>query len=135
MAAYKNFPGMEGATYYYFGIPKNPVNDAMVAMNYKQFKAPPDFFTAGGFSAAMAVVTALKKTGGDTNTNKPISTMEGMSFDTPKGTMTFRKEDHQAMQSMYHFKIKVDPAFAWGVPELVREIKPSEMNVPIRNKR
>jgi branched-chain amino acid transport system substrate-binding protein len=135
MAAYKNFPGMEGATYYYFGIPKNPVNDAMVAMNYKQFKAPPDFFTAGGFSAAMAVVTALKKTGGDTNTNKLISTMEGMSFDTPKGTMTFRKEDHQAMQSMYHFKIKVDPAFAWGVPELVREIKPSEMNVPIRNKR
>ena len=135
MAAYKNFPGMEGATYYYFGIPKNPVNDAMVAMNYKQFKAPPDFFTAGGFSAAMAVVTALKKTGGDTNTNKLISTMEGMSFDTPKGTMTFRKEDHQAMQSMYHFKIKVDPAFAWGVPELVRVIKPSEMNVPIRNKR
>ncbi|WP_372657885.1 ABC transporter substrate-binding protein, partial [Hydrogenophaga sp.] len=24
MAAYKNFPGMEGAAYYYFGIPKNP---------------------------------------------------------------------------------------------------------------
>ena len=135
MAAYKNFPGMEGATYYYFGIPKNKVNDALVAQHYTQFKAPPDFFTAGGFSAAMAVVTALKKTGGDTNTNKLIQTMEGMSFDTPKGTMTFRKEDHQAMQSMYHFKIKVDPAFAWGVPELVREIKPEEMDVPVRNKR
>ena len=135
MAAYKNFPGMEGATYYYFGIPKNPVNEAMVAAHYKTYKTPPDFFTAGGFSAAMALVTALKKTGGDTNTNKLISTMEGMSFDTPKGKMTFRKEDHQAMQSMYHFKIKNDPAFAWGVPELVREIKPEEMNVPIRNKR
>ena len=135
MAAYKNFPGMEGATYYYFGLPKNPVNDALVAMNYKQFKAPPDFFTAGGFSAAMAIVTALKKTNGEMNTNKLIQAMEGMSFDTPKGKMTFRKEDHQAMQSMYHFKIKNDPAFAWGVPELVREIKPEEMNVPIRNKR
>ena len=135
MANYKNFPGMEGATYYYFGIPKNPVNEALVAEHYRQFKAPPDFFTAGGFSAAMAVVTALKKTGGDTNTEKLIQTMAGMSFDTPKGKMTFRKEDHQAMQSMYHFKIKVDPAFAWGVPELVREIKPEEMNVPIRNKR
>ena len=135
MAAYKNFPGMEGATYYYFGLPKNAVNDALVAMNYKQFKAPPDFFTAGGFSAAMAIVTALKKTNGETNTNKLIQAMEGMSFDTPKGKMTFRKEDHQAMQSMYHFKIKNDPAFAWGVPELVREIKPEEMNVPIRNKR
>ena len=135
MVAYKSVPGMEGALYYYFGIPKNPVNEAMVAQHYKQFKTPPDFFTAGGFSAAMAVVTALNKTKGDTDTNKLISTMEGMSFETPKGKMTFRKEDHQAMQSMFHFRIKADPAFAWGVPELIREIKPEEMNIPINNKR
>jgi branched-chain amino acid transport system substrate-binding protein len=135
MAAYKNFPGMEGATYYYFGIPKNPVNEWLVANHYTQFKSPPDFFTAGGMSAGIALVEALKKTAGDTNTEKLIKTMEGMSFETPKGKMTFRKEDHQAMQSMYHFRIKVDPAFAWGVPELVREIKAEEMNVPIRNKR
>ncbi len=135
MAAYKQFPGMEGATYYYFGIPKNPVNEWLVANHYSKYKTPPDFFTAGGMAAAIAIVDALKKTGGDTTTDKLIRTMEGMSFETPKGKMTFRKEDHQAMQSMYHFKIKVDPAFAWGVPELVREIKPEEMQVPIRNKR
>ena len=99
MAAYKQFPGMEGATYYYFGIPKNPVNEWLVANHYKQFKAPPDFFTAGGMSAAIALVEALKKTDGDTDTDKLITTMEGMSFETPKGKMTFRKEDHQAMQS------------------------------------
>ena len=135
MTAYKQFPGMEGASYYYFGMPKNAVNEWLVANHYKQFKAPPDFFTAGGMSAAIAVVEALKKTTGDTTSNKLIKAMEGMSFETPKGKMTFRPEDHQAMQSMYHFKIKVDPAFAWGVPELVREIKPEEMAVPIRNKR
>jgi branched-chain amino acid transport system substrate-binding protein len=135
MADYKRFPGMEGAAYYYFGMPKNPVNEWLVANHYKQFKAPPDFFTAGGMSAAIAVVEALKKTGGDTSTEKLIKAMEGMSFATPKGTMTFRPQDHQAMQSMYHFRIKADPAFAWGVPELVREIKPDEMDVPIRNKR
>ena len=134
MVAYKQFPGMEGAAYYYFGMPKNPVNEALVAQHYRQFKTPPDFFTAGGFSAAMAIVTALKKTNGDTATPTLIKTLEGMSFDTPKGKMTFRKEDHQAMQSMYHFRIKVDPAFAWGVPELFREIKPEEMNIPIRNR-
>ncbi len=135
MVAYKQFEGMEGALYYYFGISKNPVNEWLVANHYKQFKAPPDFFTAGGFSAAMAVVTALKKTGGDTGTEKLIAAMEGMSFDTPKGKMTFRKEDHQAMQDMFHFRIKNDPAFAWGVPELVRVIPASELNIPIRNKR
>jgi branched-chain amino acid transport system substrate-binding protein len=135
MASYKNFPGMEGATYYYFGIPKNAANEWLVANHYSKFKSPPDFFTAGGMSAGIALVEALKKSGGDTGTEKLIKTMEGMSFETPKGRMTFRKEDHQAMQSMYHFKVKVDPAFPWGVPELVREIKPEEMNVPVRNKR
>jgi branched-chain amino acid transport system substrate-binding protein len=135
MANYKALPGMEGATYYYFGIPKNPVNEWLVANHYKQFKSPPDFFTAGGMSAAIAVVEALKKTGGDTSTNKLIGAMEGMSFETPKGTMTFRKEDHQAMQDMYHFRIKNDPAFAWGVPELVRVIPAAELQIPIRNKR
>jgi branched-chain amino acid transport system substrate-binding protein len=135
MTAFKQFPGMEGAAYYYFGMPRNPINDAMVSRHYSQFKSPPDFFTAGGFSAAMAVVTALTASKGDTSANTLIKTMEGMSFNTPKGKMTFRKEDHQAMQSMYHFKIKVDPAFAWGVPELVREIRADEMDIPIRNKR
>jgi branched-chain amino acid transport system substrate-binding protein len=135
MVSYKQFPGMEGATYYYFGIPKNPVNEWLVANHYSKFKAPPDFFTAGGMSAGIAIVEALKKTGGDAGAEKLIKAMEGMSFESPKGKMTFRKEDHQAMQSMYHFRIKADPAFAWGVPELVREIKPEEINVPIKNKR
>jgi branched-chain amino acid transport system substrate-binding protein len=134
MKAYKSFPGMQGATYYYFGIPKNDANTWLVSEHYKRFHTPPDFFTAGGMAAAMAIVEALKKDGGDTSTEKLISTMEGMSFDTPKGKMTFRKEDHQAMQSMYAFKIKVDPAFEWGVPELTHEITPAEMDVPILNK-
>jgi branched-chain amino acid transport system substrate-binding protein len=136
MAAYNQFPGMEGASYYYYGFPQNPINTWLVTNHYKQYKSPPDFFTAGGFSAAMALVTALKKTGGDTNTDKLIAAMEGMSFETPKGPMTFRKEDHQAMQSMYHFRVspKAKPGAQVDL-ELVKEIRPSEMNVPIRNQR
>ena len=135
LAAYKPFPGLEGAAYYYYEIPKNPINKWLVDEHMKQFKTPPDFFTAGGMCAGLAVVEALKKTGGNTNTEKLIATMEGMSFETPKGKMTFRKEDHQAMQTMYHFKIKVDPNVAWAIPQLVREIKAEEMNIPINNKR
>jgi branched-chain amino acid transport system substrate-binding protein len=135
MVAYKNFEGMEGALYYYFGIPKNPVNEWLVANHYSKFKAPPDFFTCGGMCAAIAVVEALKRSKGDSSSDKLIATMEGMSFETPKGKMSFRKEDHQAMQDMFHFRIKNDPAFAWGVPELVRVIKAEELNIPIRNKR
>ena len=135
LAAYKDFPGLEGATYYYYDIPKNPVNKWLVEEHEKRFHAPPDFFTCGGFSAAMAVVEALTKTKGSTDTEKLIAAMEGMSFETPKGKMIFRKEDHQALQDMYAFKIKVDPKVAWAIPELTRVIKISDMKVPIENKR
>ena len=125
---------MEGATYYYHDIPKNEVNTWLVTEHQKRFNAPPDFFTAGGFAAAMAAVTAVRKAK-STDTEKLIAAMEGMEFDTPKGKMVFRKEDHQALQSMYHFKIKADPAVAWGIPELVRELKIDDMQVPVQNKR
>ena len=135
MAGFKTLPGMEGATYYYYEIPKNPVNDWLVAEHKKRHNgAPPDFFTAGGFASAMAVVAAVTKAK-STDTEKLIAAMEGLEFDTPKGKMVFRKEDHQALQSMYHFKIKADPAVAWGIPELVRELKIEDMQVPVQNKR
>jgi branched-chain amino acid transport system substrate-binding protein len=134
LAAYKRLPGMEGATYYYYDIPKNPINAWLVAEHQKRFNTPPDFFTAGGFAAAMAVVTAVEKAK-STDTEKLITAMEGMDFDTPKGKMVFRKEDHQALQSMYHFKVKVDPNLAWAVNEPVRELKIEDMTIPIRNKR
>src|SRR5437588_6375964 len=134
LAAYKAFPGMEGATYYYYDIPKNPVNEWLVTEHQKRFNAPPDFFTAGGFAAAMATVAAVEKAN-STDSEKLIAAMEGMEFDSPKGKMIFRKEDHQALQSMYHFKIKSDPNVAWGIPELVRELKIDDMAVPIQNKR
>ncbi|MBS0308424.1 MAG: substrate-binding domain-containing protein [Proteobacteria bacterium] len=131
----KNYAGMEGSTYYYYGIPKNPANTWLTAEYYKRFKTPPDFFTVCGMAAGMAIVEALKKTGGDASTEKMIAALEGLHFDTPKGKMILRKEDHQALQAMYHYKLKNDPAFAWAVPELVREIKIEEVAVPIRNKR
>lgn len=135
MTPLKSLAGMEGATYYYYGIPKNPINDWLVAEHQKRYGQPPDFFTAGGMSSGIAIVTALNKTAGDSDTDKLIKTMEGMSFDTPKGKMTFRPEDHQAMQSMYHFRIKNDPSVPWAVQDLVKEITPDQMAVPIQNKR
>jgi branched-chain amino acid transport system substrate-binding protein len=132
MAAYKEFPGMEGATYYYYDIPKNEVNDWLVKTHQERFGTPPDFFTAGGMAAGMAAVEAIKKAG-STDTEALISAMEGMEWMTPKGMMKFRAEDHQALQSMYHFKIRVDPDVEWAIPELVRELTIEDLPIPIRN--
>src|SRR5581483_10851554 len=135
MAGWKQFPGLEGAIYYYWGFPKNPVNEWLVTEYKKKNNgAPPDFFVAGGMAAAMAIVEGIKKAGG-TDTEKLIAAMEGMSFDTPKGKMTFRKEDHQALQLMYHWRMKQNPPDNVDLLELVREIPADELNLPIKNKR
>jgi branched-chain amino acid transport system substrate-binding protein len=133
MKGWKDFPGTEGAIYYYYGFPKNKMNDWLVTEHQKRFGSPPDFFTAGGFAAASAIVEGVKKAGG-TDTEKLIAAMEGMSFETPKGTMTFRKEDHQAMQPMYHWRMKKDQKGEWDLLELVAEIPASKLPIPIRNK-
>jgi branched-chain amino acid transport system substrate-binding protein len=134
LKTWKSYAGTEGAIYYYYGFPKNKMNDWLVAEHTKRFKTPPDFFTAGGVAAASAVVGAISKAK-STDTEKLITAMEGMDFDTPKGKMTFRKEDHQALQAMYHFRIKKEQKNEWDLLELVREIPASELPVPVRNKR
>lgn len=126
--------GMEGFTVYHHTLPQNEVNDWLVKEHTARFNGEvPDLFTPGGFSAAVTVVEALKKSGGDADGNTLIPLMEGMSFDTPKGTMTFRKEDHQALQPMYAIKLEKVEEFDYPIPVLIRELSPEETEPPIMN--
>ncbi|UWQ21948.1 substrate-binding domain-containing protein [Jannaschia sp. W003] len=132
LTAYRELPSMEGATYYYHEIPDNAVNDWLVEEHQARFDGPPDFFTAGGMAAGLAVVEAIRRAG-STDTEALIETMEGMEWETPKGTMRFRPEDHQALQSMYHFRTEVRDGVDYGVPVLVRELGIDDMDIPVRN--
>jgi len=140
LASYAGLQGMEGAGFYYFESFKNPVNDWLVKEHFARFKAAPDFFTAQGFSQAMAIVAALEKSGGKGDSKSLMAAFRGLTFDTPKGQMQIRPEDGQAMQDMFHFRIKAEERDNWfadrkgavGVPELVRVIGRNEMDIPLR---
>lgn len=125
--------GMEGFTVYYHELPDNEINDWLVEEHNKRFNEPPDLFTPGGMTAAIAIVEALKKTEGDTDANKLIEVMEGMTFDTPKGPMTFREEDHQALQTLYSITLEEREGYDYPVPVLIRELTPEETAPPIMN--
>lgn len=126
--------GMEGFTVYYHELPDNKINDWLVEEHKKRYDGEvPDLFTPGGMSAAIAIVEALKKTDGDTDAQKLIETMEGMSFETPKGTMTFRPEDHQALQTLYAIRLEKREGVPYPVPTLIRELSPEETEPPIMN--
>ncbi|EKN69355.1 extracellular ligand-binding receptor [Neobacillus bataviensis LMG 21833] len=127
--------GMEGFTVYYHDLPKNKINDWLVAEHKKRFNGDvPDLFTPGGMSAAISIVEALKKTSGEADADQLIKTMEGMSFETPKGKMTYRPEDHQALQTLYAIKLEKKDGVTYPVPVLIRELTPDETAPPIRNK-
>ncbi|WP_155591314.1 substrate-binding domain-containing protein [Lysinibacillus cavernae] len=125
--------GMEGFSVYYHTLPQNDVNKWLVEEHQKRFNEVPDLFTPGGMSSAIAIVEALKKSEGDADANKLIDIMEGMSFETPKGKMTFREEDHQALQSMYSIRLEKQDGVDYPVPVLIRELSPEETAPPVMN--
>ncbi|WP_067725194.1 substrate-binding domain-containing protein [Oceanobacillus damuensis] len=134
LATMSQLIGMEGFTVYYHTLPDNEVNDWLVEEHTKRFDgAVPDLFTPGGMSAAIAIVDALEQNDGDADANALIEIMEGMSFDTPKGTMTFRPEDHQALQEMYSITLEESDDVDYPVPVLNRVLTPEETAPPIMN--
>ncbi|WP_045519242.1 substrate-binding domain-containing protein [Neobacillus niacini] len=134
LATMEPLVGMEGFTVYYHDLPKNEINDWLVTEHKKRFNGNvPDLFTPGGMSAAISIVEALKKTEGDADADKLIETMEGMSFESPKGKMTYRPEDHQALQALYAIKLEKKDGVAYPVPVLIRELTPEETAPPVRN--
>ncbi|MGR3763479.1 substrate-binding domain-containing protein [Rossellomorea sp. NS-SX7] len=134
LSAMEPLVGMEGFSVYYHELPDNEINDWLVEEHKKKYDGEvPDLFTPGGMSAAISIVEALKKTEGDLDPDTLIKTMEGMSFETPKGKMTFREEDHQALQTLYAIRLEKKDDVPYPVPVLIRELSPEETAPPIMN--
>jgi len=127
--------GMEGYVTYFHQIPNNEINKWFVEKYQEKYNGEiPDMYVEPGFSTAMAVVEALKQTNGDTDSDVLLKAMEGMSFETPKGTMTFRSEDHQALQTIWVAKLVKKDGVDYPIPEVVRELSPEDTAPPVQNK-
>jgi branched-chain amino acid transport system substrate-binding protein len=136
LSTMENLIGMEGFTVYHHTLPDNAVNDFLVEEHAKRHDGEvPDLFTPGGMASAIAAVEALKQSNGATDAETLISVMEGMEFESPKGKMTFRAEDHQALQPMYAIRLETVEGFDYPVPVLIRELSAEETAPPIRNNR
>ncbi|MGH7756634.1 MAG: substrate-binding domain-containing protein, partial [Vulcanimicrobiaceae bacterium] len=90
-------------SHYFYQAPKNKANDYLVAQLKKQGKEP-DIFDPDGFVAAQMIVHAVEKADGD-DVNKMIASLDGWSFDAPKGRQTIRAADHAMLQPMFVAKL------------------------------
>lgn len=102
---FANAVGTTAGILYHYSAPDNPANDFLKEQDKARYGVMPDLFDADGMNAAILVVEAVKKTGGDVNGDALKAAMEGMEFEGPKGTIYIRPEDHVAIQDMYILKL------------------------------
>ena len=86
--------------HYFDGATDNPAEQALA-------RAVPggrtDLFHPDGFAAAQMIVHALDRGGDDVD--KMITALEGYRFDSVKGTLTVRAEDHALLQPMFQARM------------------------------
>ena len=100
--------------HYFPGATDNEASQAMDAfLEEEGYEA--DLFSVDGFVAAQMLVHAIEEGQGDTPAM--IEALEGWTFDSVKGELTIRPEDHALIQPMFQVKL-VDEDGTW-VPELI----------------
>jgi branched-chain amino acid transport system substrate-binding protein len=86
-----------------------------------------DLFSPDGFVAAQMVVQAVRDGGDDVDAM--IAALEGWTFDSVKGSITVRAEDHAMIQPMFQVALVAD-GDSW-TPELVTAVDADTVTPPI----
>lgn len=113
--------------HYFAGATDNAVNTAMIE-RLKAAGHEADLFSPDGFNAAIMLVQAIRAGGGD-SVDDMIASLEGYTFDGPKGSITVRAEDHALIQPMFQVKLVADgDSFT---PELVKAVDADAVAPPV----
>ena len=121
-------PGIQFLSHYVWNAPKNKVNDWLVAKMRARNQAP-DIFTPDGFNAALMIVRAVQRGGGD-DVDRMISALEGWQFVGPKGVNRIRAADHALLQPMFHVRLQQTGNRFRPVP--VKTFSPGNLVPPVR---
>ncbi|WP_448809492.1 substrate-binding domain-containing protein [Agromyces bauzanensis] len=128
--AYGDASGKISFLNHYFGGAAGTDVEAAMIEHLEAAGTQADLFSPDGFVAAQMIVQAIRE-GGDT-VDGMIDALEGWTFDSVKGEITVRAEDHAMIQPMYQAKLVQDGA-DW-VPELVETIDAETVAPPVAAK-
>jgi branched-chain amino acid transport system substrate-binding protein len=112
--------------HYFPGATDNEASQAMDAY-LEENGHEADLFTPDGFVGAQMLVHAITEAAGDVD--GMIAALEGWTFDSVKGELTIRAEDHALIQPMFQVRL-VDQDGEW-VPELVETADAEAVAPPV----
>jgi branched-chain amino acid transport system substrate-binding protein len=75
----------------------------------------PNFHSVGGYDGMHLIYEALKKTGGNTDGEKLVEAMKGMSWISPRGPMTIDPATRDVVQTVYIRKVEVVDGKLWNI--------------------
>lgn len=112
--------------HYFGGAAGTEVETAMVE-HLEEAGAEPDLFSVDGFVAAQMIVQAVREGGDDVEAM--IDALEGWTFESVKGEVTVREDDHALIQPMFQVSL-VEGDAGWE-PELVETIDAETVAPPV----
>lgn len=123
MAMKKRTPNnyWSGFHWYYGAYPDNPIAQKVVeAFRAKGYGQHPDGFVGMAHTVVYAIAAAMRGGAGDT-ANELVPALAGLTFDSVKGPITLRAEDHQAITDVnYALMGPADTEQGWQVVDYAR---------------
>jgi branched-chain amino acid transport system substrate-binding protein len=91
------------------------LNQEYVAAYQKATSHRANFISVGGYDGMHLIYEALKKTGGDTDADKVIAAMKGMSWESPRGPISIDPNTRDIVQNVYIRKVEKKDGAPWAV--------------------
>jgi len=94
--------GLGIITAFHYDYNHQSARNAAFVQSYKDaFGRNPDMFSVGAFDGMHVVYEALKKTGGKTDGESLVDAAKGMTWESPRGSMTIDPETRDVIQTVY----------------------------------
>jgi branched-chain amino acid transport system substrate-binding protein len=101
---------------HYSAAHDSPENKAYVAAFMKANNGlRPNFMSVGGYDGMHLIYAALAKTNGDTDGEKLVEAMKGMSWVSPRGPMSIDPATRDVVQNIYIRKCEMVDGKIWNV--------------------
>jgi len=118
-------------SHYFAAATDNEQSKAMISY-LEAHGSQADLFSPDGFVAAQMLVQAVREGGGD-NVDDMIASLEDYTFDSVKGSITIRGEDHAVLQPMFQASLTQGADNSW-TPELIDTIDAETVAPPVAAK-
>jgi branched-chain amino acid transport system substrate-binding protein len=104
------------SSHHYSAAHESPENRAYVDSFMKANKGMrPNFHSVGGYDGMHLIYEAVKKTGGDSDGEKLVAAMKGMSWTSPRGPISIDPATRDVVQNVYIRKVEMRDGHYWNI--------------------